>query len=270
MNSVAEQLSAAKLALQDIPTARLESLVLLEDLTNKDRSWLLAHPEFELSQAQIQQFKKALNRRAKHEPLSYIRGKSEFYGREFRVSSHTLEPRPETETMIDCLKKLHAKLPTGCKILDVGTGSGAIGITVALELKHTNVDLIDIDKQALKIARDNCRHYDLSLDCFESDLLDNTKKAYDVLLANLPYVPDEHTINQAAMQEPAHAIFGGPDGLDLYRRLFEQATSGLNSPTYILTESLPFQHEEMISIAKKHGYKLILNEDFILGFELRA
>lgn len=269
MTSLAKSLELAEKALKDIPTARLEALVLLEDLVLQDRSWLLAHPEFELSKVQLKKFNSQISRRAKHEPLAYIRGKSEFYGREFIVNAHTLEPRPETETMIDCLKKIWESVPKTYRILDVGCGSGAIGITVALELKTDSVDLLDIDDQALAIARANCRQYKIGLDCKNSDLLNSVHRSYDIILANLPYVPDSHTINQAAMQEPKHAIFGGPDGLRLYRQLFKQASNQSQAPKYILTESLPFQHQQLVAIARQYHYKSIMKDDFIISFELQ-
>src|SRR5436305_280122 len=91
-----------------VGTARLDALVLLEDVTGRDRAWLLAHPETEISASEVNKLKKLLNRRAQHEPLAYVRGKTEFYGREFLITPTVLEPRPESETMIDCLKELYS------------------------------------------------------------------------------------------------------------------------------------------------------------------
>src|SRR3954469_15390619 len=98
-----------KLEQAGIGTARLDALILLEDIIDKDRAWLLAHPEHEIPAAKIAKLEKLLNRRAGHEPLAYVRGRTEFYGREFFITPAVLEPRPESETMIDCLKELYEK-----------------------------------------------------------------------------------------------------------------------------------------------------------------
>jgi len=283
-----------KLQAVDIATARLDALVLLEDMTSKDRAWLLAHPEHGLSSAQVARLEKLLNRRVRHEPLAYIRGKTEFYGREFVLTPAVLEPRPESETMIDLLKGLPCfrqpkpgldtpkKKSTGStpdqsvsapylnaevRIADVGTGSGALGVTAKLELPNSQVDLLEIDKKALAVAKKNVDKFTLNISAICSDLLAGSPADYDVLLCNLPYVPDSYTINQAATHEPRLAIFGGPDGLDVYRKLFQQITKLSKKPLYILTESLPPQHQALEAIAQHHGYHLLLTDDFIQVFD---
>jgi release factor glutamine methyltransferase len=268
-----------KLDQAGITTAQLDALVLSEDITGKDRGWLLAHPEFELSAAQTAKLEKLLSRREQHEPLAYIRGKGEFYGREFVLTSAVLQPRPESETMIDLLKDLPlfkqlstdlnphpAKANQPIRIADVGAGSGALGITARLELPKTSVDLLEIDTKACKIAKINVDKFTLSISVLKSDLLLGSRQDYDVLLCNLPYVPDSYQINTAASHEPQIAIFGGSDGLDLYRRLFQQIEQLQNKPLYILTESLPPQHEALASLAKQSGYQLQLTDDFIQQF----
>jgi release factor glutamine methyltransferase len=247
----------------DVTTARLDCLVLLEDHLGKDRAHLLAHPEIELTSEQEKVLSEQIERRSKHEPLAYIRGKTEFYGRDFIVNAHTLEPRPETETMIDLLKKIELDKPTIC---DIGTGSGAIAITAALELPHANVYACDISDECLHTAAQNNRSHRSNVTIYKSNLLESAGSSYDVLICNLPYVPDSHTINKAAMFEPRLAIFGGTDGLDLYRELFVQISEVETKPQYILTESLPFQHEVLADIAKQYNYSLQKTEDFIQLF----
>jgi len=259
-------LRAASRTLRDagIATARLDCLVLLEDETGKDRAWLLAHPEHKLQRSVLKNLSTKIAQRAQHIPLAYIRGKAEFYGREFIVNEHTLVPRPETETMIDLLKTL--SLPDKPKILDVGTGSGCIAITCALVLPNAQVSACDIDAECVRVADANARGLQAVVHCFFSDLLENAVEQYDVVVANLPYVPDAHTINSAAMQEPKHAIFGGPDGLNLYRRLFTQLKD--RTVQYVLTESLPPQHQQLGLIATQNGYTLTQTDDFIQLFTL--
>ena len=252
-----------------IGSARLDILILLEDTLHQDRSWLLAHPEIELTPLQQKRLKMQLARRLNHEPLAYIRGFTEFYGRRFRVNRRVLEPRPESEAMIELLldlaksRKLKAK---SWQIADVGTGSGALGITAALELHNHNVDLYDIDASALAVAKHNCALHELHLRAVKRDLLRNSHKAYDAILANLPYVPDNWKINEAAAMEPRIAIFGGKDGLEVYRRFFEQLTHFSWRPKYVLTEALPPQHESLAEIAEHARFREYRSQDFIQLF----
>jgi release factor glutamine methyltransferase len=255
-----------KLTDAGIGTARLDTLVLLEDVSGKDRAWLLAHPEHELSSTEQVALTKLLNQRAEHYPLAYLRGKTEFYGRVFVISPAVLEPRPESETMVELLKKLPG-LPAEPRVADVGAGSGAIGITAKLELPKARVELLEIDPEALKVAQKNVDLFTIEISVTRSDLLKNTNQANDVLLCNLPYVPDSFTINPPAMREPQVAIFGGPDGLDLYRQLFEQVRNLQNKPLFILTEALPPQHPQLASLASKTGYELAKTDDFIQVFK---
>ncbi|HET7059749.1 MAG TPA: HemK/PrmC family methyltransferase [Candidatus Saccharimonadales bacterium] len=257
--------SRQQLKMVGISTARLDALVLLEDVTGHDRAWLLAHGEHKLSSTEIAKLTKLLSRRATHEPLAYLRKKTEFYGREFIITPSVLEPRPESETMIDCLKNL-PKLPKTIKIADVGTGSGALGITVKLELPQTQVELLEIDSGALKIAQMNVDKYTADVAVISSDLLAGSRQDNNVLLCNLPYVPDSHKVNQAASHEPRIAIFGGPDGLDIYRQLFAQIKKLQKRPLFILTESLPPQHAALANIAASAEYKLVETDDLIQVF----
>lgn len=264
-----------KLTGAGIGTARLDSLVLLEDVTERDRGWLLANPESEITPGQRAKLTKLLSQRTKHTPLAYVRGMTEFYGRNFVITPAVLEPRPESETMIDLLGDLAAEGKITAKTLhiaDVGTGSGALGITAKLEFppsRNVAVDLLEIDPKAAKIAKINVEKHTTSISVIESDLLDGSKKNYDILLCNLPYVPDGDTVNRAASREPSIAIFGGPDGLDLYRKLFLQVQTLKKQPLYILTESLPSQHDTLAITAREGGYELEQSEDFIQVFRRR-
>jgi release factor glutamine methyltransferase len=257
-----------------IGTARLDCLILLEDATGKDRSWLLANPDLTVQGPALEALEANILRRAAHEPLAYIRGKTEFYGREFIINNHVLEPRPESETMIDLLKQImneeRRMKNEELKIVDVGTGSGALAITAKLELPRANLLAVDIDPKCIKIAHQNAQNLGANINFFIGNLLEPLPRSsfssqHSVILANLPYVPDNYRINNAAMLEPKTAIFGGSDGLYLYRQLFRQAAD--KPAKYILTESLPFQHKELCLIAMNFGYRQVLKEDFIQVFE---
>jgi release factor glutamine methyltransferase len=253
-----------KLADAGISSARLDCLILLEDLLGKDRAWLLAHQDTELSEAQTKKLSRQIERRTTQEPLAYIRGFSEFYGRKFKVSKRVLQPRPESETMIDLLKAL--KLPTRPAIADVGTGSGCLGITAALEMAGATVDLYDIDSSALAVAKHNSQMYELKLETKKRDLLNRPLRRYDVILANLPYIPDSWNIDRSIQAEPRIAFLGGRDGLEHYRRLFSQVAKLAWPKVYILCESMPPQHQQLTKIADGHNFSQMAERDFIQVF----
>lgn len=277
------------LTLAGIATARLDSLILLEDATGHDRAWLLAHPEIALESSVVQKLQTQLKRRMKHEPLAFIRGKTEFYGRDFTLNHHVLVPRPESETIITLLNYLQkhnfhfskfskeAPWKNGDRdiegslvIVDIGTGSGALAITAKLEYPKARVIATDIDENCLKIARRNAKTLGASVKFFQGDLLSplpHLQSTFNSLvIANLPYVPNEHSINRATHHEPALALFGGIDGLDLYRRLFDQARQIPVPPQTIITESLPSQHRALAQIARTSGYSLLKTDDFVQAF----
>lgn len=251
----------------DIATARLDALVLLEDCLLQDRAYILAHPELQLSPKRLSILQQQLTRRSNHEPLAYIRGKTEFYGRKFFIDERVLEPRPESETMIELLKQQAQPTST---IADIGTGSGALAITAQLELPEARVAAVDIDPACLSVAAKNAAFHKADVTLFPGDLLQpflqkSCNFAPDVLLCNLPYVPDNFQINHAATHEPALALFGGPDGLDLYRTLFAQAAKLPKKPV-ILTESLPPQHPALTDIVTSYDYRQKVEDDFIQLF----
>jgi release factor glutamine methyltransferase len=254
------QLSAA-----GVETARLDALVLLEDTQKVDRAKLLAEPTLKINAKNESLLKKLLKQRASHVPLAYVRGKVEFYGREFVIRPGVLVPRPESEAVIDCLKQLD-KLPVQPKIADIGAGSGALGITAAIEVAGSRLELLEIDSKALEIAKMNVDLFTLEIEAKKSDLLTNSGQFNDVLLCNLPYVPDDYPLNRAAEHEPALALFGGLDGLDLYRKLLRQVKSLSFQPLYLLTESLPMQHSALTALAEQTGYKLVKTDGFIQVF----
>lgn len=254
-----------KLTTAGVSSARLDVLIMLEDSLHKDRAWILAHPEYELSEAVARRLERKAARRATHVPLAYIRGHTEFYGRRFRVNRHVLEPRPESETMIELLKNL--RLPLRPAMADVGTGNGSIGITASLEIPGSVVDLYDISAGAISVAKHNTHLHELHLHVRKMNLLSRPLRPYDAILANLPYVPSGWTINEAAMAEPKIAIFGGKDGLDVYRKFFHQLNRFTWKPKFILTEALPPQHENLAAIAAQNGFRLFRFEDFIQVFE---
>jgi release factor glutamine methyltransferase len=171
--------------------------------------------------------------------------------------------------MIELLKTL--PLSKNYTIVDVGTGSGVLAITAKLELPNSKVIATDIDESCLRVAKKNAKNYKIDLKFIKGDLLKPLLKlkfleANLVLMANLPYVPDKFTLNEAAMNEPRIAIFGGSDGLEVYRRFFKQLAASNLSPKFVLTESLPFQHQKLTKIGLSTAFKMRAVDDFIQVF----
>jgi len=250
-----------------LPTPVLDAEVLLADLLEKDRSWIHANPELTLAAKQLKLLDTQIKRRIKHEPIAYIRGKQEFYGRDFWVTPETLTPRPETETMVEIALEL-IKNQDIDTIADVGTGSGCIVISIELE-SNRKLDFsgYDISRKALVTANKNAERYNSKAKFVLNDLRSKDKSPWqkaDLIVANLPYVPESFKINLAASHEPRLAIFGGKDGLDYYRTLFKNLKSTVK---HVLTESLPPQHETLTGIAKKEGFKLVQTQDLIQQFK---
>ncbi|HSW66644.1 MAG TPA: HemK/PrmC family methyltransferase [Bacillota bacterium] len=261
-------LKRATQALQQagLESARLDALLLLEDALQRDRALLLAHPELELTAAEAALLNSQLEQRATHLPLAYIRGKSMFYGRIFTITPRVLVPRPESEAMMNLLLAIRDIK----HLADIGTGSGCLGITAALELPECQVDLYDIDAQALDCATKNAHQLGTKVRTYHEDLASNIytpgRPVYETLLANLPYVPDEHHINKAASHEPRLALFGGPDGLNMYRRMFAQLAVRPHRPIHVITEALSFQHQPLTDIAKASGYQQAATEGLAQHF----
>lgn len=258
-----------KLTEANIGSARLDAQLLLAHVLKKDREWLLAHDDEKLTAAQTRKAGRLLKRRLNHEPLAYITGYKEFYGRDFKVDGSVLIPRPETEELIDLLKEL--KLPKETEIIDVGTGSGALAVTAALELPHSIVSATDISPAALKTARKNARLLKAKLKFYESDLLSDlpfgAEERLDVVLANLPYVDSDYPISEEAKAEPKIALFADKDGYELIERLLPQAADLLKLKGYLLIESDPWQQDRITKSASKYGFRVVTKKRFHLVFQ---
>lgn len=255
--------ATVKLTAHGNPSARLDALVLLEHVLQTSRATLLAHPEIDLPATTLAKLTALLNQRLDGVPIAYILNKKEFYGREYLVNEHVLIPRPETETIIDMVKDLHFEAP---RIVDMGTGSGCIAISLALEIAHSKVTATDVSSEALIIAKQNAKALGARITFKHGDLFGPIAgKKFDIVCSNLPYVPDGLITSEEIEKEPKLALFSGADGLEHYRRFFAQAS--LQKPRYIFTEALESQHVELTRIAKEAGFSVTKTSLLIQVFE---
>jgi release factor glutamine methyltransferase len=213
------QQSQKLLAEADIPAPRLTAEVLLAHAVGHPRSWLYAHSDEELKELWWIHYGRYLHQRINGTPTQYITGTQEFYGRDFRVTPAVLIPRPETEHLIETALKHPATT-----ILDIGTGSGSIAITLALETK-SRVFATDISQEALEVAKQNAQRLNAKVDFIQCDLASFHQATFDLVISNPPYIPEtdrESLQREVREHEPHQALFAGPDGLSIYRRMIPE------------------------------------------------
>lgn len=231
---------------------------------DRTKSWLLAHDDYIIPATPLAALQQQVKTRTQRMPLAYVRGFQEFYGREFVVTPSVLIPRPETEQIITQLT--HLQLPPGARLLDVGTGSGAIGITAALEIPGLQVEACDISQDALDVARNNAARLDAAVTLYESDLLAHAK-TYDVIAANLPYVGPDWLRSPETDFEPGLALFADNNGLALIEKLLHQTLAHLTPGGHVLIEADPRQFGEIRQTAPKE-LELVDGQGFVLTFKL--
>jgi release factor glutamine methyltransferase len=215
----------------DVPVPRLTAEVLLSHALQRDRSYLYAHASDELTELAWIHYGRYLNDRLKGKPTQYITRRQEFFGRDFFVDERVLIPRPETEHLVEAALEWLGTRPQA-KILDVGTGSGAIAISVALE-SGRELLASDISTDALHVAERNRQSYEAPVRFFACDLMEAVQPgSVDLLLSNPPYVPGEDAANmqrEVRDWEPHVALFAGNTGFEIYRRLINQAEAVVRS-----------------------------------------
>ena len=240
-----------------IPDARLEAEVMVMDVMRMPRHAIFAEQESQVSAQQEEQLAAIVERRLTREPLAYILNYREFYGVNLLVNQDVLIPRPETETMVEhaLFMALMGMESRELVIADVGTGTGAIAINLAIHLPAARIYASDAFDATLDVAAYNVRMHNVAdrVSLLKGDLLEPLPEPVDVIVANLPYLPTERipTLQPEVQWEPTAALDGGADGLDHIRRLLTQASAGdrLKSHGVILLEMDPEQMAEAQSLA---------------------
>ena len=248
----------AELETTGIPDARLEAEVMVMNVMRMARQDLFSQQETELSAQQEQDLAQFMERRRQREPLAYILGYKEFYGINLLVSPNVMIPRPETETLVEhaLFMSLMGMETRELVIADVGTGTGAIAINLAIHLPAARIYAIDTTDPVLDVASYNIRSHNVAdrITLLQGDLLEPLPEPVDLIVANLPYIPSQRipTLQPEIQWEPKQALDGGADGLELATRLLAQASGKLKEQGVILLELDPEQMPAVAALAAQH------------------
>jgi len=242
-------------------TPALDASVLISHILNKPRTWVLAHPETVPTQHQLEALEQVVSRFENGEPLPYILGHWEFFGMDFEVTPDVLIPRPETELLVE---KAIAWLQTRnqsntVRVADVGTGSGAIAVSIAVHVPHVKILATDVSQKALQVAKQNAEKYGVkeNIEFVECDLLPEKLSSYhesliDLICANLPYIPTKELKKLPVYnREPTLALDGGADGLDQLRKLMKIAPKWLAPNGLMLLEIESTRSLTTLSLARE-------------------
>jgi len=254
MSTIRQAWRSGRAHLAESPTASLDARLLLEHVLGRDHAYLVAHDDEKLSAATLATYHGLLERAAAHEPIPYLIGHASFMGLEFVVTSDVLIPRPETEQLVEmAIQWAGARGPV--RIVDVGTGSGCIAVSLAHRLPQAIVAAVDLSAEALAIAGINGqRHAPGRVLFVMSDLLASFAPDIDLIVANPPYIAGHEWPSLpigVKSYEPALALYGGADGLDLYRNLLPQAAARLRPGGLVLLEIGWRQGEAVAVLARR-------------------
>ena len=254
--------SLEKLKKKNIPNPDIDLRVLLNYSKYSKNEIILSN--FDLNQINIDLFNQALSRRLSYEPISKIINKKNFWKDEFYVNEFVLDPRPETEGIIEESIKLVKNKNSSIKILDIGTGSGALAISLAREFINANIMAIDISEEAIKVANINLNNKKLNNQIqIRKTTLDDIKEKFDLIVSNPPYLTKkelDNTSYEIKNYEPLIALDGGEDGLNFYRDFSEKIDKIMNSNSYLLLEIGEGQSRgciDLFSLSKLNLYKKV-------------
>ena len=254
----------------DSSSARIEVQCLLQAVLQVNRAWLLAHPEQVLSDEELSRYTTLFERRLKGEPIAYILGEREFYGLNFKVSPATLIPRPETELLVElALQRLP---PQGkYRVLDLGTGSGAIALSIAHARPDVEVVTVDASEDALAVARENAQRMNIgNVSLLQSNWFSALQhERFDLIVSNPPYVAtdDVHLAQGDVRFEPQRALASGTDGLDDIRHIITDARTYLNPGGWLLFEHGHDQAERARALLQQAGFTGVFSARDLAGIE---
>ncbi len=251
MTTIAQALAAARRRGVD----RLDAQLLLGQLLGRERAWLLAHDDEPLAAAAAAQFEALLARRAAGEPLAYLAGEREFHGLALAVDRRVLVPRPDTETLVDwALERLDALALPAPRVLDLGTGSGAIALAVKQAHPAARVMATDASAEALEVARSNAQRLGLDIElCAGSWWQAVASRRFDLVLSNPPYVRSDDPHLAELSHEPRAALTPGPTGLEAFEAIAAGAHGHLAPGAWLLLEHGWDQAADLRLLLARHG-----------------
>jgi len=229
--------------------------MLLANLLDKNPLELLNYLDMEVTDEIVQKYKNQLEALTSNKPIQYVMGTSNFYGNDYIVNEHTLIPRFETEELVEkTLGYIKQLFPDqSLKIIDLGTGTGCIGITLKKYLPTSEVTLVDINKDTLKVTEENARRLNADVNIIESDFFQNIEGKFDVIISNPPYIKENEEIEDLVKNnEPHQALYAGIDGLDCYRKILKSIKDHLNDHYLVAFEIGCTQKEDIINLVKEH------------------
>lgn len=227
--------------------------MLLADLLGVNSLELLNYLDKTVEEKIIEEYKKRINSLKENKPLQYVIGNVNFYGNTFLVNENVLIPRFETEELVEnTLNYINELFPNkNLKVIDLGTGSGCIGITLKKKNPNLDVTLLDISEKALEVAKKNANNLNTEVTFIKNDMLENITDKYDIIISNPPYIKDNEEIEDIVKNnEPHLALYAGIDGLDCYKKILNQAPNNLNKEFLMAFEIGESQKEEIVSMAK--------------------
>ena len=243
-------------------------LLLLHTLGRQshERAWLLAHDDQTLNAAAAQNYADFCQRRADGEPLAYIVGEKEFFGLALMCDARVLVPRPDTETLVEwALDLLAQRDEKSIKVIDLGTGSGAIALALAHSLKTIQVFALDASVDALEVAKANALKLGLSLQFVRSNWLEEITDKFEMIVSNPPYIEDADPHLRALRHEPRQALSAGKDGLDDIRQIIAQAPDCLTPGGWLLLEHGYDQAERVLALLVQRGYEQVQGRKDLAG-----
>ena len=246
------RLAAARLEQAGVPDADVDAAYLLASVLKEDTLAMRINGHRALTEEQEKAFDALCDRRAAREPLQYILGETEFMGLTFHVEPGVLIPRADTEILVE---KALAWMKPGARVLDIGTGSGAIAVSLAKLGRQAQVTAVDVSDRALEIARRNAERNEAAVEFVKSDCFSALKgRKYDMIVSNPPYISADEmrVLMPEVTREPELALFGGADGLDFYRRISREAPEYLNEGGCLLFEIGWLQKDAVSALVKAH------------------
>jgi release factor glutamine methyltransferase len=264
-----------KLQKQNISSYKIDSEILLRKALNASKEFIIFNPDNLLTSLQKTEFLDLVKRRENFEPISHIINNREFYGFNFYVNNDVLDPRPDSEILIELVQELYSNKNQNIEILEVGTGSGCLIITLSKIYKNSINVALDISKNALKVANKNSLNNQATkqIEFIESNLfcaLENKNKKFNLVISNPPYIPSKeinNLQNEVKNFEPILALDGGEDGLDFYRKIAKDSKNYLLKDSYIILEIGFDQKKEIVEIFEKENFQFVKSKKDLANIE---